>query len=135
MPFESVIYPDRRLIVSTGTGIVTGDDGLACCVGLKTKPQFNPSFNQLIDLSPATKFTATPEQIRRIAQEPLLASSSRRAIVAAESAVFGLARMFEAYRSLSEAGEHVRVFREIDSALDWLSETSDETARGAASPA
>jgi len=122
MPFDSVIYPNRRLIVTTGTGFLTGDDGLACATGLKNKPGFDPSFNQLLDLTAATRFTATPEQIERIAQESNFSQSSRRAIVASEEKVFGLARMFQAYRNLSGVGEQVRVFKEINPALKWLSE-------------
>lgn len=122
MPFDSVIYPTRRLIVTTGTGFLTGDDGLACAIGLKIKPGFDPSFNQLLDLTAATRFTATADQMKRIAQESTFSKSSRRAIVASEEAVFGLARMFQAYRSMSGVGEQVKVFKEINPALKWLSE-------------
>ncbi|HTR68268.1 MAG TPA: hypothetical protein VMH85_20985 [Terriglobales bacterium] len=121
MPFESVIYPQRRLIVTTGTGVLTGEEGLACCVGLKKRPEFDPSFDQLLDLTAATKFNASPDDMRRIAQESLFSPSSRRAIIAIEPGIFGLARMFEAFRGLSDVGEQVSVFRDMKQALDWLS--------------
>jgi len=122
MPFSSVISPERRLVITTGTGVLTGDEGLACCTELRDRPGFDPSFNQLLDLTAATRFDATREQIKLMAQVPLFAASSRRAIVTAEAGVFGLARMFEAYRSLSGMGEQVMVFREMKLALEWLAE-------------
>jgi len=120
MPFNSVIDADRRLVVTTGTGVVTGDEGLACCVQLKDRKDFDPAFNQLLDFTPATRFDATAAQLRTIALQPLFSRASRRAIVAPNPTIFGLARMFESYRSISEVGEHVMVFSAMDKALEWL---------------
>ena len=122
MPFDSVIDSNRRLIVTTGTGVLTGNEGLACCTQLKTQPGFNPAFNQLLDLTRATRFDVTRHELQRIADESLLSSVSRRAIVAANPTIFGLARMFQSYRDLSQVGEQIMVFGDIDSAIGWLAE-------------
>src|SRR5262249_12506748 len=116
MPFDSVIDTRRKLIVTTGTGVITGEEGFACCTQLKQRSDFNPAFNQLLDLTLATRFDATRDQLQRIANESLLSSNSRRAIVATNPTVFGLARMFQSYRGLSQVSEHVMVFSEIDQA-------------------
>ena len=120
MPFDSVIEADRHLIVTTATGVITGEEGLACCLALKERNDFNPAFNQLIDLRLATRFEVTSSQLRMIAAQPLFSSTSRRAIVAKNPAVFGLARMFESYRSVAGVGENVMVFSEMDQAIAWL---------------
>jgi hypothetical protein len=120
MPFNSVIDAARRLVVTTGTGVVTGDEGLACCQELKDRKDFDPAFNQLLDFTQATRFDATSAELQKIATQPLFSRGSRRAIVANNPAIFGMARMFESYRTLSEVGEQVMVFSEMDEALEWL---------------
>jgi hypothetical protein len=124
MPFDSVIEAGRNLVVTTGRGILTGEEGLACCLQLKERTDFDPRFNQLLDLTLATRFDATPSQLEVIASQPLFAKTSRRAIVATRPAIFGLARMFESYRSISGMGEQVMVFSEMQQALDWLEGTA-----------
>jgi hypothetical protein len=120
MPFTSVIDITRRLVVTTGTGVLTGDEGLACCLQLKGRTDFDPAFNQLLDFTNATQFDATSTQLQNIAGQPLFSHASRRAIVATSPVIFGLARMFESYRSISQFGEHVMVFTDVDKALEWL---------------
>jgi hypothetical protein len=87
---------------------------------LKERADFDPAFNQLLDFTHAARFDATAVQLRTIAAQPLFSRASRRAIVATNDAIFGLARMFEAYRSISDVGERVMVFRETHEALAWL---------------
>jgi hypothetical protein len=120
MPFHSVIDARRHLVVTTATGDLSGDEGLACCLQLRERADFDPAFNQLLDFTHATSFDATSGQLRTIAAQPLFSPASRRAIVATNPTIFGLARMFESYRSSSESGEHVMVFRELREALEWL---------------
>jgi hypothetical protein len=120
MPFNSVIDASRHLIVTTATGDLTGDEGLACCLQLREQAGFDPGFNQLIDFTHANRFDATSAQLRTIAAQPLFSVASRRAIVATNPTIFGLARMFESYRGASDLGEHVMVFRDMREALTWL---------------
>lgn len=120
MPFNSVVDVGRRLIVTTGTGDLTGDEGLACCSQLKERTDFDPGFNQLLDFTGATRFDATSAQLRKMAAQSLFSSASRRAIVATNPAIFGLARMFEAYRNVSDVGEQVMVFSDMKEAMAWI---------------
>ena len=122
MPFHSVIDASRRLVITTATGELSGEEGLACCLGLKERVDFDPAFNQLLDFTPATRFDATPDQLQTIAAQPLFSPASRRAIVATNPTIFGLSRMFESYRSICDVGEQVMVFREMRDALAWLDE-------------
>jgi hypothetical protein len=120
MPFNSIVDAGRHLVITTGTGDLTGDEGLDCCLQLKNRTDFNPEFNQLLDFTLATRFDATTAQLRTIAAQPLFSPTSRRAIVASNPTIFGMARMFESYRGISGVGEHVMVFREMGEALAWL---------------
>jgi hypothetical protein len=120
MPFSSVIDLRRNLVVTTATGDLNGDEGLACCLQLKERADFDPGLNQLLDFTHATRFEATAAQLRTIAAQRLFSPTSRRAIVATNPAIFGLARMFQSYRTLSEEGEQVMVFRTMLEALAWL---------------
>jgi hypothetical protein len=120
MPFNSVIDAGRHLVITTATGNLTGEEGLACCLRLKKRPDFDPAFNQLLDFTQATRFDATAGELRTIAAQSLFSPASRRAIVATNPTIFGLARMFEAYRNISDVGERVMVFREMREALAWL---------------
>lgn len=122
MPCDSVIDASRHLVVTTASGDVTDDEVFACCSHLKERADFNPAFNQLLDFTRAERWEAKVRDLQRVAAQPLFSSDSRRAIVATNPAIFGLARMFEAYRSLSNVGEHVMVFREMREALAWLDE-------------
>jgi hypothetical protein len=133
MPFNSVIDANRHLVVTTATGDLTGDEGLACCLHLREQADFDPAFNQLIDFTQATRFDATSAQLRTIASQPLFSVSSKRAIVATNPTIFGLARMFESFRRVSDLGEHVMVFRDMREALNWLD--TAQSSQGAGSPA
>lgn len=120
MPFNSVIDRGRRLVVTTATGDLTGDEGLASCQQLKERADFDAAFDQLLDFTQATRFDATTAELRSIAAQPLFSASSRRAIVAPNSTIFGMARMFETYRHMYGFGEQIMVFREMHEALEWL---------------
>ena len=62
----------------------------------------------------------TSAGVRELAsRSPVLAHSSRRAIVAPSDLGFGMARMYGALRE--ESGGGVRVFRDLDEARRWVS--------------
>jgi hypothetical protein len=94
-------------------------DVLAHREKLFNDPGYDPSFSQLLDLSPVTQLEIEPEQVRRLAHTMVFSPDSRRAIVASNDVTFGSARM---YGILCEcAGETgVRVFRDRDEALNWV---------------
>ena len=51
MPFDYFIDQERRLVITTGTGIVTGAEIKAHYERLLADPVFDNRFNQLIDLT------------------------------------------------------------------------------------
>jgi hypothetical protein len=119
MPFYYKIDKESRLVMSTGSGVLTVADSLAHQDELLKDPDFRPSFSQLMDLTHVTKLEHTSEDVRRVAQRPVFSPSSRRAILVTADMTFEVARRFEMLReALGEKG--IRVFRDLDDALEWV---------------
>jgi hypothetical protein len=122
VPFTYAIDNERRLVVSTGSGVLTTADILAHIEGLKRDPNFDPSFRQLMDFTEVTEAQLPSDQIRHLAQMTVFSCRSQRAIVVGGSPFFfGLARMYE--MSLPGSGTEmawIHVFEDLDSAKRWL---------------
>jgi hypothetical protein len=119
MPAFYKIDKERKLVLSTGSGVLTRQDILGHQERLLKDPDFDPSFSQLSDFSHITQVDISPDDVRLFARRNVFSPDSRRAMVVKDDATFGLARMFEIHREL--AGEMgIRVFRNIDEALDWI---------------
>jgi hypothetical protein len=115
----------RRLILTTMEGIVTFDDVRGHQDRLLADPDFDASFDQLIDTTAATKVDISGAESRILAERRILSPQSRRAFVASKTHIFGLGRMMEIYRKVSHnALEHpyadVEVFYSMADAWRWL---------------
>jgi len=128
MPAFYKIDKERRLVMSSGSGVLTKEDIFEHQERLSKDPDFDPTFSQLSDFTHITKIDITPEDVRLAAQKNLFSPQSRRAMLVKDDLQFGLARMFEIHREL--AGEKgIRVFRKIEDALDWIFTPGASTAR------
>jgi len=81
-------------------------------------PAFDAEYRQLVDLRAIGDVAATPNELAFLARDHLFATDSRRAIVTATPAVFGLARLFGSYAE--SADQNVHVFAELGDACAWL---------------
>jgi hypothetical protein len=109
----------RRLVLSSGTGVLTKEDILGHMDRLSKDPDFDPDFSQLTDFTQITALEIEPEDVRQLAQRKIFSPHSRRALLVKDDLQYGLARMFEIYRELNgETG--IRVFRNLDEALEWI---------------
>ena len=86
---------------------------------LLANPDFDPSFDQLIDATAATNLEISEDEARALANRRIFSPKSRRAIVATEPYIFGLGRMMEIYHERLEYAD-VEVFDSMDEALKWL---------------
>lgn len=120
MPLSFVIDKQRRLVISTASGTVTYSDIAAHQVGLKNHPEFDPTFDQLIDGTGVEKIALTVEEIRTVARQRLFGAESRQAFATSSDFAYGMARMFEIYREASGSGRPVRVFNSLEAAQEWL---------------
>lgn len=85
---------------------------------LRTDPRFDPTFNQLSDFRDVTEIALTHEALAALAAEPLYAPGTRRALVVASGAHYGIARMFASYATMR--GQNVTVFHDLEAAERWL---------------
>jgi hypothetical protein len=119
MPAYFRIEKDRRLVMSTLSGVFTLADGLAHQEKLLKDLDFDPKYSQLVDCVHVTKVAIVPTDVRRLAQRAIFSPDSRRAILVSDDQVFGFARMFVTFReALGETG--LRIYRDLDEALYWV---------------
>jgi hypothetical protein len=122
LPVRYVIDKKHRLIVSVGEGSVTFDEIRNHQDQLLRDPDFDPAFNQLIDVTTATRFDLSTDEAREAARRKIMSSASRRAFVASQTAIYGFGRLMEAH---AEQHAQIRVFYDRDSALKWLAVNED----------
>jgi hypothetical protein len=117
MPVDYVIDKERRLVTTTASGHLTFAEARDHQSRLLNNQDFDATFNQIIDVTAVTTFDLSTNDIITIARRSVFSKTSRRALVASDPVMFGMARMMEAYH-----GElaQVQVFRDRESALQWL---------------
>ena len=106
-----------RMVFSTANEVLTDEDLLDHQARLRSDPDFDSSFSQLIDCTQVTELRVSSSGVRRVAKTKLFDATSRRAIVADQNQVFGMARMFEL---MNGGPEEIRVFRDMKEARRWL---------------
>ena len=118
LPATYEIDSRRRLVTSRLWGSVTDTEVYDHNRQLRSDPKFDPTFLQLTDLSGVTEIAVTTGMINDTSLDQFFEPGTRRAIVATDDGVFGMARMF-ALRAES-VGQTIQVFRDEDKARDWL---------------
>ena len=120
MPCRYVIDRERRLVITTGTDRPTFAEMKAIQDQLESDPDFDPSFNQLIDMTRVTTLDLSVDEAKVIANRQHFSTTSRRAFVATGPAIFGMGRLMEAYHSMAKKAAQVSVFSDREAALEWL---------------
>jgi hypothetical protein len=118
LPATYEIDPHRRLITSRLWGAVTDVEVYDHNEKLRADPNFDPTYQQLTDLSGVTEIGVTTGMINTTSLDQFFEPGTRRAILATDDGVFGMARMF-AIRAES-VGQTIQVFRDERQARDWL---------------
>jgi hypothetical protein len=86
---------------------------------IRSDPAFKFEYDQLWDLNELTRLDVSTDVIRQqIDLSPPFAEKSHVAIVAANDAIFGMARMYQTFADFTDIS--VRVFRRYQEARDWL---------------
>jgi hypothetical protein len=119
MKVEYSIDKQRRLILTIAAGCVMFDDVRGHQDRLLADPDFDVSFDQLIDTTPAIEFDISADEARTLAERRIVSPESRRAFVAIQPHIFGLGRMMEVYHEALGYAD-VQVFYSRDEALKWL---------------
>ena len=129
-PSVAFIYKidkERRVVLSTGSGVLTLEDFLTHQKRLLNDLDFDPSYSQLADFTQVTQLIPVTGGVEKVAQKDVFSPASRRAIVVKNDLQYGFARMFQIHRDLS-AESGIRVFRNMDEALDWIFAKTDSAA-------
>jgi hypothetical protein len=135
MPLDYVIDHERRVVTAKGHGTLTDEDFFAYQEDVWSRPEVN-GYNELVDLSQVEHIALRSiDRLRELAKlsagmDPR-SSASRFAIVAPTGEAFGLARMYETYRSMEDSStKQVGVFRTLEEALAFLDAGGSSPAKG-----
>ncbi len=119
MPSFYKIDRERRVVMTTFSGVLTFVDAMGHQEKLRNDPEFDASYSQLFDVTHVTEVQLSADDVRRLAHANVFSAGSRRAILVDSDLKFGFARMFEVLRNtMGEKG--IRVFRKLDDALEWV---------------
>lgn len=125
MPLDYEIDHERRLVRVTASGVITPD----VLFGYQ-KAVWSDSavagFDELVDMSDVERVEApSPSNVSALAGYAAKMDGDTKptkfAIVATDDLLFGLGRMYQAYREMKpESSKEVAVFRTLPDALAWL---------------
>ena len=119
MPAFYKIDKERRLVLSSGSGVFDLDEARSHQERLLADPEFDPTYSQLMDFTHVTRIELTAADIQHLAVRNIFSPDSRRALLVPNDLAYGLGRMYEILRGA--AGERgIRVFRNLEDALDWV---------------
>lgn len=123
MPITTTFRPEHKLVISKYQGIVSDDEFKANYENMYADPEWRPEYSELADIREANiaKITSTAIQWVSKLTESFIKDknpSYRTAVVVPNDHNFGMARMYQTYSD--ESNEELRIFREIDTALEWL---------------
>ena len=129
MPITYEIDRSQRIVFTKAVGILTPQDVFAYQREVWSTPELR-HYDECIDMSDVTSVEgATEMNMKALAalsvQTDDPAQPSKLVIIASEKLHFGLARMYETYRSLERKhSRQVAIFRTREEALRWLTRES-----------
>ena len=95
------IFPEKRLVYSEFYGEVTSDEILHHGRVIKSHPQFDSAFSEIVDFTRVTRFSGSEKTLQQLAKtESVFSADSKHAIIASAPLVYELAR---AYQALAES--------------------------------
>jgi hypothetical protein len=136
MPLEYRIDQARRVVFATATGLLSDQDLFTYQREVWSRGEL-AGYDEVVDFGAVEDLVlSSGDRLRALADlastMDVPGASSRLAIVAPQDFAYGLARMFETYRTMNQHGSKVvSVFRSMQAALDWLGfESPGEPAGG-----
>lgn len=117
VPIQSRIFTDEKLVFTKAYGVITGEDILQNQQRLVADPDFSRDYRQLWHAGGATAVKVNYGVMSQLQYS--YEADVRRAIFTATTHSFGVGRMFETLRS-DEHGGSLKVFKDLDAALEWI---------------
>jgi len=128
MPVNHHIDSNNQLIITTWEGIACDIEFIEAIKHYQNNIQNRPdciNYNEVVDLSKVTSFKLTTDGIKTIGSIASNTDSKelnkKLALIVSSNLAFGLARMYEAYRSFSNtSNKEIRVFKDETDAFIWV---------------
>jgi hypothetical protein len=123
MPVSYEIYKEMNLIVSRQIGHTDDDEIVRVYKAMYTDPDFDPSYDKLIDLREADSRDRDPDILEIMAhfageKYSEIQAKPKVAIIAPKDLTYGFGRMYDGLSA--ETGEELQVFRTATEACKWL---------------
>ncbi len=133
---QHTIDTGNRLICTVWTGEANDHEFITALIKyqqeIKNQPEYI-HYNEVLDLSGISGFNLTTTGLRRLSEIAVKTDSharTRLAIVVTQTFGYGLARMYQTYRSfIPKASKEVQVFRNTFEALEWVGESQGTVSR------
>ncbi len=134
MPLISVVSNSVRYTVGSGT--LTDRDFVDCYAAMVADPSYDPSLDQLVDLTAVDRFDVTSGGARDLGDlmrlsDALIPDGVRPKVAAVATSDEGIAILWM-YRSVREHGGspvEFAIFRSLDDARSWLGLSPGHSAR------
>lgn len=120
MPATYVIDKRRRLVITTASGVLTFQDCARHQDRLIEDPEFDPTYNQLLDFVDVTSYRLDELAFRFLTVRHIFSGQSRRAAVGSGEQFEKLANEGIRYRKEHLGTESIRMFSDREEALRWL---------------
>lgn len=113
---------ESRVRIATFEGVVDDTELFAAYQKLMSEEGFDPTLHHLADLRAVEHFAVSTAGLRQLVGSFTnlngLGLRTKLAIVAAKDDVFGMARMYQVFRS--DAPQELQIFRDMAEAKNWL---------------
>ena len=119
MAYEYHVYADTSFVSVRFSGLVD-EDGMDAFIQETLQDEaFLACTKELMDWRDVEDAHLSADYLRRLAQRIEAVKFDYLALVMPQDLPYGLARMYQAYRSKG-ADDNARVFRDVASAYEWL---------------
>lgn len=129
MPIDYQIIESKKLVVTKGSGEVTGDDVLRHLDQLAADQRYAAPMKKFVDYRFIDGINISPEEANEIARKKKSLNAvfheETCAFVSPGDVTYGLSRVHQALLDSSDVS--TGVFRRIEEAWEWLGFTSDPT--------
>ena len=137
MAIEHTVDHQRKLVVVDGHDTVTGEEVFAYQRGVWSDPLL-AGYDELVDMTRVDRVAPfSSDRARELARLSAAMdppdSATKLAIVAPDDLLFGLSRMYEAFREAEpRSRKQVAVFRARTEAMAWLGHAQQAASKGSA---
>ena len=118
MPVSVSIDSNRKLVITTYSGLVTDDDVARQISEIARQAPYDSTYRAITDFTQVTQFEISSEQIRRVAESKSPLEKAQRVMVAPSDETYGTSRMFQTLAGRTRP--NISVVRTMEEAYNVL---------------